>query len=126
MDCAAVGDSIAVGIAAVTGCAQHAKIGIGSDAILHQISKVRGDLVVISMGSNDPMNPNLLRNLRMLRAKVNADRVVWVMPYHRYAAQAVQRVAHERGDGVVDLAGFKSGDQVHPKNYVALAEKVMR
>lgn len=126
MICAAVGDSIAVGLAAAMGCALHAKIGIGSDAILHQFNKVQSDLVVISMGSNDPMNPNLLRNLRMLRAKVSAQRVVWVMPYHRYAAQAVQRVAHERGDGVIDLVGFKSGDRVHPKNYVELAEKVMR
>lgn len=124
-DCAAIGDSIAVGIASVAKCAQHARIGIGSEAILHRITRVSATTAIISMGSNDPRNPNLLRNLQLLRAKVSAPRVVWILPYNRQAAGAVQHVAQAHSDGVVDLAAFPSHDRVHPASYKTVARTAL-
>lgn len=126
MTCAAIGDSIAVGLASFLACVPHASVGRSTSQQANLAPPPRTGNVVISLGSNDPLHPELLRNLRRVRAVIVADRVVWVMPYHRHAAGAVQRVAHERGDSVVDLASIKTNDRVHPASYSDLALKVKR
>lgn len=123
-DCSAVGDSIAVGLAAAMHCVPYAKVGRSSGtqaAIMHSVS---ASLVIISLGSNDPSNPRLLQNLRSVRSKIAGKRVVWIAPFNQQAAASVFKAAAENGDGVVALSGMPSHDHVHPANYHTLARRI--
>ena len=88
MDCAYIGDSIAVGLEQLdTNCAIYARVGASSEFIARQYRNADAeDYVVISMGSNDPNNPRLLQNAERLRRTITARRVVWILPYNRTAA----------------------------------------
>lgn len=117
--CLAAGDSIAVGLGPAMGCATVARVGIPSAAVVGRVRPGYG-LVVISAGSNDPVNPRLRANLRAARARASG-RIVWVVP-HNGAGPAVRAVAAERGDSAV---GFTAGrDGVHPQSYAALARSI--
>lgn len=124
MECTAIGDSIAVGVGQQLRCEIMAQVGRATSAQAASMKWVNRDLVIISLGSNDPMSPTLLQDLRRVRAQVVAERVVWVVPYHRGAASAVYRVAEERRDGMVDLRLFATKDRVHPVSYGEVAANV--
>ena len=120
IECLVLGDSIAVGLGAqLRACVTDAQVGIGSAAIVGRAGPA--DVAVISAGSNDPHNPRLEANLRMIRAKVRG-RVVWIVPQHRVAADAVTKVARFHGDQIVSFA--PSQDRVHPRSYRELAASV--
>ncbi len=118
--CVFLGDSIAVGIGTYSPeCQTIARVGITSQRyadtmMVHQDAQ----MAVISLGVNDDPSANTVENLRRVRADVNAARVFWIVPNVRpYAREAVQAVAIERGDALVDLHGFRSmmaRDQIHP------------
>lgn len=120
-----VGDSIALGLAE----AMHptvnysAKVGIPSAEVLQRtpVSSFY-DVMIVSAGSNDPMNPRLVYNLRAIRHKVQARQVIWILPVSAMARSAVANVAAENGDPTVS---FKPGpDNVHPKSYGSLAASI--
>jgi hypothetical protein len=124
MSCFIFGDSIAVGLAAVLGCASNAQVGLPSSAIVQRAPFAYYDLVVISAGTNDPFNARLPRNLTMMREYVRAGHVVWIRPVKSQAAAVVERTASRYGDAVV---GFIPGrDGVHPKSYHGLAASVLK
>jgi lysophospholipase L1-like esterase len=125
-DCLIIGDSIGVGIALHTPCKVAAQVGRASSTQAAIIKRVSADHVIISLGSNDPFDPELLRNLRRVRASINAKWVVWIVPYHSHAGGAVRRVADAYGDGMVELRAFKTADGVHPTNYRGVALDAMR
>ncbi len=126
LDCLIIGDSIGVGIAPHTQCKVAAQVGRATSTQAAIIKRVSADHVIISLGSNDPFDPELLRNLRRVRASINAKWVVWIVPYHSHAGGAVRRVADAYGDGMVELRAFKSRDGVHPANYQGVAVDAMR
>ena len=69
----------------------------------------------------------LTNSLRRLRAKVDARRVVWIMPYRWSAAEAVKQVAVEHRDGYIQLdQNFTTKDGVHPVNSRMLADWALR
>lgn len=121
MSCVYVGDSIAVGLHHLeTRCAVHAQVGAGSSLIVKKYKGADGlDHAVISMGSNDPGNPLLLANAESLRKSIHAKTVIWILPYNRTAAQAIEIVAHEFHDRTVDLKPFPTKDGVHPEYQIA-------
>ncbi len=124
MSCFIFGDCLALGLAAVLGgCASDAKVGISSAAVIQKAPAAHYDLVVISTGSNDPMNPRLARNLETIRSKVHAGNVVWVRPVNVTAGRAVEAVAFEHGDSVVSVKPGR--DNVHPRSYHVLAAAVL-
>lgn len=120
-ECMAIGDSIAVGLSWVTHCKQVAQVGRTTAKQAAIVTKLKTGTAVISLGSNDPMNPNLVRDLRTVRAAVEASFVVWIVPYHRNAATAVRAVARAYGDGIIELRNYPSWDWVHPQNYADIA-----
>lgn len=107
-NCVAIGDSIAVGLSWITHCTQLAQVGRTTAKQAAIVTKLETGTAIISLGSNDPMNPNLLRDLRTVRAAVQASFVVWVVPYHRDAATAVRAVARAYGDGMIELRNYPS------------------
>ena len=104
-----LGDSIAVGLQCST---TYAQVGIGSDAA---VARWRcGNADVISLGSNDPLNPRLEANLRRLRAGCTG-RVTWILPRHPRASAIVRAVAASYRDVVVSFV--PGADGVHPRSY---------
>jgi hypothetical protein len=125
IDCAYVGDSIAVGLQMMNkNCAVHAKVGANAEFIVKHYSNVKAQsYVVISMGSNDPRNPMNIHNAKKLRRTIKAEVVVWILPYNRYAAADIKLVAREFGDSYIDIYSIPSKDGIHP-NY-RTANKVL-
>ena len=127
LDCVLVGDSIAVGMSAFTPCALAAQVGRTARDQANRVTEVSFDLVIISVGSNDEGDPMLTNSLRRLRAKVDARRVVWIMPYRWSAAEAVKQVAVEHREGYIQLdQNFTTKDGVHPVNSRMLADWALR
>lgn len=124
MDCIAVGDSIAVGVGQAAQCVLNAKVGASSGYIADHVVSINKKIAIISAGSNDPSNPKLRKNLEKIRTKIRSEKVVWILPYNRKAAKIVKSVAFANGDGVIDLASYKSNDGVHPFSYKAVAKQV--
>lgn len=120
MSCLIVGDSIAVGLAALLNfCAVDAAIGIPSADVIGRVRPA--DTLIVSAGSNDPYSENLGANLRALRGRATG-RVIWVLPANQAAREIVVRVANERRDRTVRFAA--AADAVHPRAYGELAAGV--
>src|ERR1700744_3839766 len=91
IDCAVVGDSIALGVGTeLHRCAVNAHIGIPSAEVIGRVQ--HANVLVVSAGSNDPHNPQLEQNLRAIRAKATG-KVIWISPMDPVAAAVVRRVA---------------------------------
>ncbi|UOF79794.1 orF1-encoded proteiN [Caudoviricetes sp.] len=123
IECVIIGDSIAVGIGQNMPCKVEAKVGRTSERQLALVKQIDVEKAIISLGSNDPRNPELFRNLWLLRASVHAKRVVWILPYDRTAAEAARHVARIYRDGFVDLVDHPTRDRIHPSDYRAVAKK---
>lgn len=120
MDCAVVGDSIALGVGTeLHRCAVNATVGIPSTEIIGRVQ--HASILVVSAGSNDPRNPKLEANFRAIRARAT-QKVIWISPMDPVAAAAVSRVAKLHGDPVVHFA--PRPDHIHPRSYPALAGRV--
>jgi hypothetical protein len=122
IDCAIVGDSIALGIGTeMQGCTVNAALGIPSAEIIGRVEDAA--VLVVSAGSNDSRNPQLEENLRVIRERAHdAKSVIWIAPADPRAAQAVLNVARSHGDKVVH---FKPrADHIHPASYGDLAFSV--
>jgi hypothetical protein len=127
--CLILGDSTAVGTADALfarglQCAVHARVGASSTETLRTF---RGNSPVeraIRLGSNDPKNPQLVRNLVALRQRLSAVRVTWLAPYSPSAAQAAVAIARSFGDEVVHLSSVATRDQVHPVSYRQVASSL--
>jgi hypothetical protein len=124
MTCALIGDSLATH-AGLGGffpqCEVRARVGLSSQTIV-RLASGSFSWVLISAGSNDPLNPALRDNLERIRSRMQVERVVWVAPANPQAAWTVRAVALAHGDGI---ATFTSGrDRVHPGSYAALASSV--
>lgn len=125
--CLILGDSTAVGTAdalAAQGlrCAVHARVGASSSETLRTFNgNVPVDRAIIGLGSNDPKNPLLVRNLVALRQRLSAARVTWLAPYDPTAAGATLAVAKAFGDNVVRLDNIGTRDRVHPASYRRVA-----
>jgi len=119
-NCLIAGDSIAVGLGQVMReCATDARIGISSAAVIARIGPA--GVLIVSAGSNDPHNPRLIANLKVIRAKAGG-RVIWIAPVDRIAAAAVRAVAGIHGDAVIGFA--PAADHVHPRGYGDMARQV--
>ena len=97
--CLIVGDSTGVGTAdalAAQGirCEVHARVGAPS---AEPLQTWRGGspagVALIALGSNDPANPALARNLLAVRRRVSASRVTWLAPYNPEAGRVVVSLA---------------------------------
>ena len=128
-DCAYIGDSIAVGLEQQDRrCEVHARVGAGSRFIVNNYSGKGGDTyTVISIGSNDSDPATVYRNAARLRASIDSRRVIWVLPYNREMANILLRLIHRRysRDTYVDLSSFRSNDNVHPRSYRNVSERIL-
>ncbi|GGE97552.1 hypothetical protein GCM10011404_33390 [Sphingomonas prati] len=132
LECLIIGDSIAQGAAAALRaalfdrCAIVAEQGISSSRVARIIPAEAFNTAAISAGSNDADSPALPDRLAQLRAGVSARYVLWIMPYHRRAAQIVRATAARYGDNVIDLAELPTRDHLHPASYQGLGVALAR
>jgi len=125
--CLIIGDSTALGtanalVAQGIRCAVHARIGASSAEPVRTFqSGTAADRVLIALGSNDPTNPGLARNLTIVRQRTIGSRVTWLAPYHAGAAKIVSEIARAFGDPVIQLSAVPSRDRVHPNSYRTVA-----
>ncbi len=120
INCAIVGDSIALGVGTeLHRCTVNATVGIASAEVIGRVR--HANVLVVSAGSNDPHNPMLESNLRTIRARA-AGKVIWISPMDPVAAAAVRRVAKVHGDRVVHFS--PRPDRIHPASYPTLADRV--
>lgn len=124
MSCAFIGDCIALGLALINPqCYPDAEVGRSAAAIAERRLPGSYDWVVISAGSNNPNYRALARQLRTIRARVDARRVAWILPTNRRSAAIVRRVAVSFGDARVRIAAT-ARDRVHPRSYCTLMRAV--
>jgi hypothetical protein len=123
IDCAVVGDSIALGVGTeMHRCVVNATVGLPSADIIGRVQEA--NIVVISAGSNDARSPDLEHNLRAIRERAAHSKVIWISPMDPRAAAAVQRVARLHGDRVVHFT--PRPDHIHPQSYPTLADRVTK
>lgn len=126
LECIVLGDSIAVGTAQQRPeCVALAQGGINSRDWNRKNANngIAARTVIISLGSNDTRQIRTLWELQQLRARVQADRVFWIMPAIKPDIQKMVRlVAEDYGDVVLPIISLQK-DGVHPtgSGYRALA-----
>ena len=127
IECAILGDSIAVGVAQQRAyCYRDAVVGISSQSFLKRITVVNANHVLISLGSNDSASMATENNLQQVRAGVAADTVTWLLSANNAKANAAARsVARAFGDRVIEIREWVGTDGVHPTaiGYKTIADK---
>jgi len=129
IECLVLGDSIAVGLyQQMPQCESLSKGGWNTyqwnrDYLKYDLS---AKTVIISLGSNDHKHIKTQAELEQLRAKVQADRVYWILPAIKPDIQRIVKVvAALHGDTVVPITRLQL-DGVHPSwaGYKELARVV--
>jgi len=127
LDCLIVGDSIAVGTAHFRPeCRVMAKSGINSKDWneRHFHDQLKSDTVIISLGSNDLKTLNTFKEIILLRSRIKARRVFWILPANKpQKVELIKMVAEEYKDIVIPIPKVSS-DKVHPttQGYQELAK----
>jgi lysophospholipase L1-like esterase len=134
LECLIVGDSIAVGVSQIRKeCTAIVKSGINSrDWNRQHLSKLQPTkTMIISLGANDYKGIDTDTNIRLLRQRVKADRVFWLLPSNKLKPNqvlTVKKIAEEFGDIVIPRPEKDiSADGVHPtyKGYKELSKQTM-
>jgi hypothetical protein len=121
---AMMGDSIALGTGHAMRVSTYAVTGIGSCAFVSHIPVASYENVGISIGINDGG-----ACVAMVRAKVHAKRVVWILPAAINPGRGiVATVAADYHDGTIGYAckGGCSKVNFHPANYATVAKAMRR
>jgi lysophospholipase L1-like esterase len=130
-----IGDSIAVGTHVVRKeCAEHATGGLNSWQWnkKYKSADLTAKSVIISLGTNDHQYVKTQKELETMRARVNADRVYWILPIGNSPKSGVSletiqatvtAVARAHGDTIVPIA-YVQKDGIHPswRGYERIAE----
>jgi hypothetical protein len=131
--CLILGDSTAVGTAQAVNavyarqCDVQALEGVSTAQIMRWQRPTKDYATcVFSMGSNDMANESLADRLAQVRRGFCRRRVIWLLPYGRGQAGAVQTIAVRFGDEMLDLARFRSADRIHPARYADVAAQLLR
>ena len=128
LECLIIGDSIAQGISNIRKeCTAIVKSGINSYTWNSRniVNDLSADTVIISLGTNDPYTMNTFRELLLLRQRIYARKVMWVMPAIKPGVQDIVRIiANSYSDTILTIPEL-SKDKVHPTSngYKYLAEK---
>jgi len=117
IECLVLGDSIAVGLhQQIPQCESLSKGGWNTAQWNRDYLKynLTANTVIISLGSNDHKHIRTQEELELLRNKVQAGRVFWILPAIKPDIQRIVKViAALHGDTVLPIARLQP-DGVHP------------
>ena len=136
IECIVLGDSIAVGTQLQRyECVSYAKGGLNSWQWnkMYSTKDLSADTVIISLGTNDHKYVKTEKELTVMRAKVNASRVFWILPVGNSSKsevpleeiqRTIKQIAAKYGDTVLPITRVQS-DKIHPSwaGYKELADK---
>lgn len=134
LECLIIGDSIAVGtkMFAPKECVSYSKGGWNTWQWNKHYGKteLKAKNLVISLGTNDHPGVRTEAELRKMRSRAHAERVVWILPpcndgFCKPNVNAVvKKIAKEYGDVIV-TTGHLQPDHIHPswKGYKELVRK---
>jgi len=108
----ALGDSLALGFGQASHLPTRAIVGVSSCRILGMTPAGHFDFVLLSAGTNDPPG----RCLEAIRKRLDADRVLWVLPVNGARAH-VLAVAAANGDGLLSYTPGRGRVWPHPPRY---------
>ena len=127
LDCLILGDSIAQGISTVRKeCVAYVQSGINSRNWNNRyiVKDLSANIVIISLGTNDPETMNTFKELLTLRELVAGKKVFWIMPPIKPSVQDIVRIiARNYKDTILEIPEL-SNDRVHPtgQGYKILGE----
>ncbi|CAB4241597.1 hypothetical protein UFOVP71_135 [uncultured Caudovirales phage] len=122
LECLIIGDSIAVGTHQFSKhCAEYAKGGINTSQWnkMYSSKDLTSRNVIISLGTNDHSGVHTFKELMVMRQRVDADRVFWIMPpcNDKFCKPAVNEIveliAKNFGDTVIGTQKLQP-DGIHP------------
>lgn len=125
LDCLILGDSIAVGTHQFKQeCVEYATGGLNSNQwnkkyLPNHKTGFSAEVVVISLGTNDHPGVKTISELEKMRARVNAERVYWILPpcndtFCKPAInQWVTAIAIANGDFIIKTSRLQP-DKIHP------------
>lgn len=128
-----IGDSIAVGTAQQrTECVSYSTGGINTWGWNKKYKDIdlKAKSVIISLGTNDHKGVQTFKELSAMRARVNAERVYWIMPpcndkfCKSNVNEIVKTIADRHGDTIIGTQRLQK-DAIHPSwaGYKEIAEK---
>lgn len=116
IDCAILGDSIAIGVHHQRpGCYHKAVSGISSMAYIQRFQyPIHSNNILISLGSNDGNAIATKAALETLRERVHGQ-VTWLLSANNQAAHDIAKaIATRFGDRVLEVRPVVGRDGVHP------------
>lgn len=136
LECLIIGDSIAQGVANVrTECVDYSHVGWTSAQVNRQYrtTNLDANTVIISLGTNDHRYIDTYEQLSVLRSRINARRVIWIMPAAvnpRSGANisiiqaSIESIAGANGDAILTIPR-PMADRYHPtgRGYQQLARR---
>jgi lysophospholipase L1-like esterase len=134
IECMVIGDSIAVGVQAhLPRCELVGKSGLNSGQFNAMSAEkiLEAKTVIVSLGSNEAKGVKTSRELIKVRARIAADRVIWIMPQGVARGSGVEiadvqeiivRVASIFNDRVIAFAPGADGIHPAPGGYKTIAE----
>lgn len=137
-DCLILGDSIAQGVAqSRPECMAIVQKGVTSEMFKYEVinrpefTHKHWNTLVISLGTNDNHWDVTEIYLRLLRERVKADKVWWILPQAKFhqARNAVILVADTYGDQILEVLDKNlEKDKIHPNanGYKEIAEQTKK
>ena len=133
LDCLIIGDSIAVGTANVRQeCVSYSVGGLNSRQWNNKFANkdLSAGTTNISLGTNDHDGVHTFKELSIMRSRVTAGRVFWILPpcndkfCKSNVNEIVEIIAKSRGDTIIKTNRLQK-DAIHPSwaGYKELAEK---
>lgn len=127
-----IGDSVAAGVALkIPNSTPFASVGDTSTQILEKIQtqlELKNFVnAILSVGADESAPGStvdaevLASNATQIRQFLGASNYVWLLPYDSNAKIAIQTVAQSNNDQVLDLSRYPTVDNVHPRDYVLVA-----
>lgn len=128
LECAILGDSIAVGISLhLKNCHRQAIGGVSSQKYEQYYTKrIGANHVIISLGSNDKILTDYII-LEKIRKRVSEAKVTWILSYNNEnSREIIRKIAKNYGDSLLEIKETK--DTIHPttKEYKRLADEWQR
>jgi lysophospholipase L1-like esterase len=136
LECLIIGDSIAQGIANYRPeCVEYAHVGWNSQQFNrhYRTTQLDANTVVISLGTNDHRYTDTYEQLSVLRSRINARRVIWIVPAAVNPSSganisiiqtSIDSIATANGDAILTIPR-PMADRYHPtgRGYQQLARR---